>query len=144
MRFEKEITVNAAPKKVFDYVADLSRHSEWVNRPCEVKMMSSGPVGVGSTFSSTGKQFGTHTDTVTIIEYAPSSKVVFRSEGDAGTVRHWFGLAAAGGGTRLTKGLEFEKMAPSAKLASFVVKRVAPKDLEANLQRIKALVEGTS
>jgi len=144
MRFEKEITVNAAPEKVFDYIADLARHSEWVNRPLNVKMTSSGPVGVGSTFSSTGKQFGTHTDTVTIVEYVPSSKVVFRSEGDAGTVRHWFGLAPEGSGTRLSKGLEFEKMAPTTKMASFVVKRVAPKDLEANLEKIKALVEGNA
>jgi uncharacterized protein YndB with AHSA1/START domain len=139
---EREISINAPPEKVFAYVADLTRHGEWATRPVEIKMTSTGEPGVGSTYSSTGKQFGKHTDAVTIKEYAPGSRLVFESQGDAGHVRHWFDVAASGGGTRLKKGVDFVKPAFSAKLAMPVVKKVAPKDLEGCLANIKTKVEG--
>jgi hypothetical protein len=144
MRFERQTTVNAAPDKVIDYVADINRHSEWTSRPLEVKQTSSGGIGVGSTFSTTGKQFGKHTDTVTIKELVPGSKVVFESVGDAGTVRHWFEANQSGGSTTLKKGLEFVKPAFTTKLFGGVVKKVAPKDLDTCLAKIKSNLEGSA
>src|SRR5436305_711437 len=103
MRFERQITINAPADKVLDYVADLTRHGEWANRPLEVRMTSTGAAGVGSTYSSSGKQFGKHTDSVTIKEWVPGKRFSFESQGDAGTVVHWFDLEDAGESTRLTK-----------------------------------------
>jgi carbon monoxide dehydrogenase subunit G len=144
MKFERQISVNASPDKVLDYVADINRHPEWTSRPLEVKQTSSGAVGVGSTFATTGKQFGKHTDTVTIKELIPGSRVVFESAGDAGVVRHWFEVTPSGSATTLKKGLEFEKLAFLTKLASGVVKKVAPKDLETCLAKIKSNLEGSA
>lgn len=144
MRFESQITVNVSPDKAIDYVADINRHPEWTSRPMEVKQTSSGPIAVGSTFSTTGKQFGKHTDTVTITELIPGSRVVFESTGDAGTVKHWFEAASSGSATTLKKGLEFTKPAFLTKLAGGVVKKVAPKDLDACLAKIKSNLEGSA
>jgi uncharacterized protein YndB with AHSA1/START domain len=144
MRFERQTSINASPDKVIDYVADINRHSEWVSRPLQVKQTSSGAIGVGSTFSTTGKQFGKHTDTVTIKELVPGQRVLFESVGDAGTVQHWFEAASAGSSTTLKKGLEFVKPAFMTRLAGGVVKRVAPKDLDACLAKIKSNLEGSA
>lgn len=144
MRFERHTTVNASADKVLDYVADINRHPEWTSRPLEVRQTSAGAIGVGSTFSTTGKQFGKHTDTVTITELVPSSKVVFEAVGDAGTVRHWFEVVSSGSTTTLKKGLEFTKPAFTTKLFGGIVKKVAPKDLDACLAKIKSNLEGTA
>lgn len=141
MRFERQVTINATPDKVVDYVADINRHPEWTSRPLEVRQTAPGAIAVGTTFSTTGKQFGKHTDTVTITELVPGSRVAFESKGDAGTAHHWFEAKPADGGTTLTKGLEFVQMAFTTKLFSGVVKKVAPKDLDACLAKIKSNLE---
>lgn len=143
-RFEGSITINAGADKVFEYVADLTRHPEWASRPLQVRKTSDGPAAAGSTYESTGKQFGTHTDKLRVTEYAPPSRFAFESTGDAGVVSHWYTVAESGGTTTLTKGLEFVKPALSTKIFMPVVKMVAPKDNRAGLAAIKKRIEGTA
>lgn len=138
------IVVNAAPDKVFEYVSDLTKLTEWGSFSHDVKQTSQGPVGVGSTYDTSGKQFGNHTDHVTVTEYVPGKKFTVEVKGDAGEVRNWFELAEQGGATKLTKGQEFLKPAFSTKIFSPVVKKVAPKGIMKDLEKIKARIEGTA
>ena len=144
MRFEQEIVVKASPDKVFEYVSDLTKLTEWGTFSHDVKQTSQGPVGVGSTFDTSGKQFGNHTDHVTVTEYEPGKKFSVEVTGDAGYVRNWFELSDLGGSTKLKKGQEFIKPAMSTRIFSPVVKRAAPKGLMKDLERIKARIEGTA
>jgi uncharacterized protein YndB with AHSA1/START domain len=145
MAVEKQITINAPVEKVFGYLADITKHSEWgqAGHKLEITKTSEGPVGQGATFASVGHQFGTNNDTVTITEYVPNQKVVYEAEGNAGVIRHGFTLASADGGTQVTKSFDivqgkfpFALFAPMAKM--FVV----PNGLQGDLQRIKAKLEG--
>jgi uncharacterized protein YndB with AHSA1/START domain len=142
MRFTEQITIKAPVGKVFEYVSDMSKLTEWGSFSHEVQQTSSGPVGVGSTFDTSGKQFGKHTDKCTVTEYEPGKKFVIEAKGDAGHVRNWFELEDVGGSTRLTKGQEFITRALSTKIFSPVVRKVAPKGLMKDLERIKAKIEG--
>jgi uncharacterized protein YndB with AHSA1/START domain len=51
-----KIQVQAAPEAVFDYLADVSRHTEWANPKSSMKMedVSGGAPGGGHKYRSTG------------------------------------------------------------------------------------------
>lgn len=142
--FENRIDINAPADKVFEYVADLTRHPEWAKYPLTIAKTSEGPVGAGSTFQSEGKQFGTHKDSVRIVEYDPPRRVSYEAVGDAGSVRHFFAVEESGGATTLRKGVEFVKPAMLTKIFMPVVKMVAPKTMVAELARIKSRIEGSA
>lgn len=138
---EKQITINAPVDRVFSYVADFPRHSEWARQP--LKIEATGPIQQGSKFKSVGKQFGEHEDEVTVTEFVPNQKLAFESMGDAGHLRHAFTLAGEGGGTRLTKSVEPVKLAGMAMLMSPILKMfLIPQGVQSDLQRIKEKIEG--
>ncbi len=142
----QQITINAPAEKVFNYVADISKHGEWGNpgQQLHVEKTSQGPIGQGSTFKSVGKQFGTQNDTVTITEYVPSQRVVYESQGKAGHIRHSFEIAPSGSGVQVTKSFQALKAGfPFALFLPIVQTFVLPGALKSDLKRIKAKVEGT-
>ena len=59
---ERQITINASLEKVFAYLADFTRHGEWAAHPLRIEQASQGPVGVGTSFTSVGHQFGRDTE----------------------------------------------------------------------------------
>ena len=68
-RIERRITISASVPHVFSYLADFPRHSEWAAHPLRIRQTSEGPVGVGSTFVSVGRQLGRdNEDHVTVVE----------------------------------------------------------------------------
>src|ERR1700741_2477761 len=111
LRFEQSLVVNAPADKVFDYVANLENMPDWGNFTTAVRKTSSGAVGVGSTYESDGRQFGKHTDQVTVTQYEPGKRFATESKGDAGSSRNWYELADQGGATNLTKGFEITEPA---------------------------------
>ena len=142
----QQVTINAPAEKVFNYVADVSKHGEWGNpgQKLQVEKTSAGPVGQGSTFKSTGQQFGTQNDAVTITEYKPNERVVYESQGKAGLLRHSFDVTPAGSGVQLTKGTEVVKPGfPFVIFAPIVKAFVMPGAIKSDLERIKAKLEGS-
>ena len=144
LRFEQSLVVNAPADKVFAYVADLEKMPEWGTFTTAVRKTSSGPVGVGTTYESDGKQFGKHTDKVTVTQYDAGKKCATESKGDAGGSRNWYELADQGGATKVTKGFEITEPALTTKLAAPVIRAIAPKNLMEDLEKIKAKIEGTA
>ena len=129
---------------MFAYVANLENMPEWGNFTTAVRMTSSGPVGVGTTYECDGKQFGKHTDKTTVTRYEPGKAFATESKGDAGESRNWYELADQSGATVLTKGFEITKPALTTKLAAPVVRAIAGKNLMKDLEKIKARIEGTA
>ena len=143
---EQQIVINAPAEKVFNYVADISKHGEWgqPSQKLQVEKTSEGPIGKGSTFKSTGRQFGTQNDTVTITEYVPNEKVVYESQGKAGHIRHAFQLSPSGSGTEVTKSFDVVKAGfPFALFLPMAKAFIIPGALSSDLQRIKAKLEGS-
>lgn len=142
-RVEKTISVNAPAEKVFAYLADLTRHSEWANNPLKVEQTSEGAVRQGATFTSVGKQFGRENeDQLTVTEFVVNEKIAFESQGSAGKIRHDFTLKQENGTTTLTKGLQPIQPAGMFKLIMpIVLTFISPGGLDGDLERIKEKLE---
>jgi hypothetical protein len=140
-RFAREIFINAAPDRVFDYVADMPRHSEWAQHDLQVTQTSQGAVGVGATFASVGHQFGTQRETQTVVYYTPGARFAFDAKGSIGIVRHAFDLAAMDGGTKVTKSMEVTKPSLMARIMAPMIAKQTKKGLAVDLERIKARLE---
>ncbi|HTG47170.1 MAG TPA: SRPBCC family protein, partial [Actinomycetota bacterium] len=67
-RYQEQISVDAPAGAIYDYVSDFGRHGEWSSNGLTVTADGSGPEAVGSTFSTTAKQFGTQKEHSTITE----------------------------------------------------------------------------
>ncbi len=141
-RFEEGISIQAPAGRVFDYVADFTRHGEWGGHGLEVTKSSEGLVAVGSTFSTTAKQFGTQREQSTITNLDPGKAFAWDSTGALGRVHHWFSLAEDGGSTTLSKGAEMVEPTFLAKVTSWKLSKDIPSGIHADLANIKAKIEG--
>lgn len=141
-RFEDRISIDAPAGQVYDYVADLTRHGEWGGHGLQVTKSTEGPDAVGSSFSTTAKQFGTQREQSTITELSPGSAFAWESTGALGRARHRFSLADDGGSTTLSKSAEIVEPTFLAKLTSWKLSKDIPKGLHSDLANIKAQLEG--
>ena len=98
------VTIDRTPDVVFDYIADVSKHSEWSPKPYRVEG-TSGPVKVGDTFSSVGTIPGdkNHRNEVTVTECSAPQRLVLDSKEKDEHFINTFELQAEGSGTRLTR-----------------------------------------
>jgi uncharacterized protein YndB with AHSA1/START domain len=140
-RFAKEIMIKASPDKVFEYVADMPRHSEWAQHELVVTRTSQGDAGVGATYSSVAHQFGTQRETQTVVDYTSGTRFAFDAKGSIGTVRHAFDLTARDGGTQVTKSMEIMKPSLMARVMAPMIGAQTKKGLVVDLERIKAKLE---
>lgn len=143
-RFEDRISIHAPAGRVFDYVADFTRHGEWAGHGLEVTRSTEGPMAVGTTFATTAKQFGTQRERSTITELTPGRTFAWDSTGALGRVHHWFSLSDDGGSTTLSKGAEMVDPTFLAKITSWKLSRDIPKGIHNDLANIKASVEGSA
>jgi uncharacterized membrane protein len=140
--YSGETQIQAPPSQVFAYVADLTRHPEWAQHGLQVKQTSAGGPGMGATYESTAKQFGTQRETQAVTEYSPPSRFAFEAKGKLGLARHAFDLSASGGGTRVTKTMEITQPSLMAKITAPMIASQTKKGLGVDLERIKARLEG--
>ena len=133
-RWEKSITVSAPIDNVFAYVSDFSRHGEWSGNELQISREDGGPVGVGSTFSTVAKQFGTQREKSTVTDLEAGKLFGWDSTGALGKVHHWFALSQEGGSTEVTKGLELVQPSFLAKMMGWKIARDSPKGLRADLE----------
>ena len=143
-RFEARTTINAPSERVFSYVSDFSHHPDWSGHALKVTKEGDGPVGVGTTYSTEAKQFGTQREHSTITEITPNSKFGWDSTGALGTVHHWFALSENEGSTAVVKAAELSAPSFLAKLTSWKLSKDIPAGLESDLAKIKARLEGSA
>jgi len=142
-RYEERITVDAPAGSVYDYVSDFTRHGEWSANGLTVTKDGDGPVAVGSTFSTTAKQFGTQREHSTITELSPGKAFGWESKGALGLVRHRFDLSG-NGSTQVVKSAEFTQPSFLAKVIGWRLAKDVPAGLRSDLAKIKAHLGSTS
>ena len=103
-----------------------------------------GPVAVGTTFSTTAKQFGTQREQSTITELTPDKTFAWDSTGALGRAHHWFSLSDEGDSTTMSKGAEVVDPSFLAKVTSWKLSKDIPKGIHSDLANIKARLEAPS
>ncbi len=138
---ESEVQISAPPEEVFAYLSDLEKHPEW-SHSMEIKRTSEGPIGVGSTYASKGKNFGiTANDTVEVTEHQPNERFAWRTAGAMGMKFGWsFEMRPQGAGT-----LVIERFEPPGGLVAGIIGKLAEaptrKAMQEGLGRIKERLE---
>lgn len=78
MRFTNTITVQRPPSEVFAYLADLSHLPQWNYALADTRLVTPGPVGVGSRYRQR-RTVPVHTEeTLEITEFVPDEKLTVR------------------------------------------------------------------
>ncbi len=143
-RYEEHISISAPADAVYAYVSDFSKHGEWSGHGLQVTKEGDGPAGVGSTYSTVAKQFGTQREKSTITEMTTGRAFGWDSTGALGRVHHQFTIASDGGSTVLTKSADFVEPSFLAKITGWRLSKDMPKALQADLEKIKAKLESSS
>jgi uncharacterized protein YndB with AHSA1/START domain len=139
--YRAEIDIAAPPELVFAYLSDLTRHPEWSANRLKIERAAGDGAGPPK-FRSAGHQFGQDTvDEVVITESLPNSRFAYEAQGVEGRFRHVFELAAATGGTRVSKSFEMLKAGGPTRIARILFPIAVPRGLKGDLRRIKARLE---
>ncbi len=141
---KKDILIDAPLQQVFDMIYDFESIPKWMVGMEEVRNISPGERGEGSSFEWTYDMVGVKFDGAShVVSLEPLRKVVIQSTGGIDSTWTWT-YAAEGIGTRVT--CELDYTVPGAGLGKIadklVVERTNAKNLEQSLAQIKALVEG--
>ncbi len=144
MNVVKEVDIAAPPEKVYAYLLDFPRHSEWTapGHGVRITAADAGPVGVGSRFNSEAHQFGSQRDRIEVTELTPNRRIVYEvTMKDGNAFRHTLELAPAEDGTHLSKRFETLRRTLAFKLMAPVGAVLAPRALAGDVERIKAQLE---
>jgi hypothetical protein len=107
-----DVDIKAAQSKVFDYVADVSRHGEWGSEADHMKATAEkpGPPAVGSRYKADGMLNGkANPSVVTITAIEAPKRVAFDAEDSNSIFQHEFVITAAGGGTHVERRVTMTK-----------------------------------
>ena len=134
-------TVRADPQAAFEYVADLTKHSEWANPKSGLEIAHTGGSGVGAQYTSKQKFLGKDAGAdITITAFEPSKKIAFDAVEHGKKFNHSFTFAPASGGTTITRDID----APLPPIISLVAKPAIRKEAAAGLQMLKERLEARS
>jgi uncharacterized protein YndB with AHSA1/START domain len=106
------VDVKAPQAKVFDYVADVSRHGEWGSADDHMKATAEkpGPPAIGSRYKAEGMLNGKpNNSTVTITALDAPRRVAFDAEDSNSMFHHEFAFSDAGGGTHVERHVTMTK-----------------------------------
>ncbi len=140
MRFAKDVTINARADKVYEYVADFSRHGEWGGHGLKIEAPA-GPAAVGFNVQSLARQFGPQRENRTVTEAATGQRFAFESAGGLGTVLNAFDIESEGEETRLTKSQDFVKPSFLCRLMTPMISSQRSKELATDVEQIKNRLE---
>jgi uncharacterized protein YndB with AHSA1/START domain len=138
---EETITISAPLNRVFEYVSDFTKHGEWAGNNLSAEKVGAGPVGVGTQYKTTAKQFGTQREQSTITQIDAPKTFEWDSVGALGKAHHWFHLSESGGATTVAKGGQMVEPKFLAKLMSRKLAKDMPAGFRRDLANIKAKLE---
>ena len=144
-RTSMSLTIAAAPEEVFSTVADISNYTKAVPQLVRVEFLTDRKVGVGTRFRETRLMRGREATTeLEVTEYVVNERVRFVSDA-GGTV--WdtvFTVSPAGdgGGTRLDMVMNARPYRIMSRLIVPLMKGVVAKAIGADMDALKAYLEG--
>lgn len=138
--FEIPVEIDRPVEEVFEYFTDVARIPEW-NSMMEKVTPSEHPIRIGSTAQVIIRLLGRRIEaTQEVLEYELNRRVVVRTPAPLAVTDTWVFEPLGAGRTLLTYSTVGE-VSGFIKLADPIVARVAKKQLAAQLETLKELLE---
>lgn len=140
-RAESSLVIDCPASKVFAYMADITKGTEWQSELLEVEQTSSGPVGIGTTLKEVRRLLGRNMETAfTITDYEPDSKLGFKSTSGPIPMRAYYTLDGSGEGTKVTMTVEAE-LTGIFKMTEPLVVHTAKRQMDTDIAKLKEILE---
>ena len=144
MRVERNIEIEAPPDRVYELVMDPDRLEDWVTIHHHLEDAPSGQLEKGSKLTQCLRLAGRNfTVRWTVVENDPCERVVWEGWGPiASHARVVYEFEPNATGTRFSYTNEYDLPGGVlGRLAGRTVKRVAAKELDGSLQRLKSILQ---
>jgi uncharacterized protein YndB with AHSA1/START domain len=140
-----KITINAAPARVFEYLADVSRHPEWGSDMTTSEAQQAGPPAVGSSYATEGILNGKPNRSMVTITALEAPRRLAFDAGDAASVfHHEFTLAGGGHETSLERRVTMLKGPFLNPVFMRIFQGVIDRNYNGALQKLKSKLEAGS
>jgi uncharacterized protein YndB with AHSA1/START domain len=138
------VDIKAPQSKVFDYVADVSRHGEWGSADDRMKASAEkpGPPAVGARYKADGMLNGkANPSVVTITALESPKRLAFDAEDSNSVFHHEFVLSPADGGTHVERHVTMTKGPFYFPLVLAIFKSTVQKNYNGAMSNLKAKLE---
>ena len=138
------VDIQAPPSRVFDYLADVSRHGEWGSEADHMKAtaVKPGPPTVGSRYEADGMLNGrTNHSVVTITALEAPKRIAFDAEDSNSVFHHEFVLTQAGAGTHVQRNVTMTKGPFFFPIVLAIFKGTVQKNYDGAMSNLKAKME---
>jgi uncharacterized protein YndB with AHSA1/START domain len=100
IKVDRTITIHCPVEDVFAYISEVEHGPRYMSGQREAHKTSSGPMGVGTTFATSGK-FLRRGATCEVTEYEPNRRLAWKATSGARATTTW-GFQPSGPSTRIT------------------------------------------
>ena len=140
------VKIKAPQTKVFDYVADVSRHGEWGSADDHMKASAEkpGPPAVGSRYKADGMLNGKpNQSVVTVTALDAPKQFAFDAEDSNSVFHHEFIFSPSDGGTQVERRVTMTKGPFYFPLVLAIFKSTVQKNYNGAMSNLKAKMEST-
>jgi uncharacterized protein YndB with AHSA1/START domain len=138
-KIEASVVIDRPVEEVWNFITDLSKTPKWDTPVSEVKLTSTGPLGVGSTGEMKAMRT---TISIRVTEYEPNRRLSF--EHTSGPMKggiDTFSVEAIDGKTKLTEGGSYKLSGFYRLLGLFISSSRMRRGVEVTLNNAKRMLE---
>jgi carbon monoxide dehydrogenase subunit G len=143
MRCESTVSVDRPPAEVFPWLLDADKVPRWMTGLVTYEPLEPGPLQVGSRIrqelSVSGQQLRFE---LNVAELDAPRRAVLRFEGSGFKAANEYSVSESGSGSRVTWVISGETTSFKAKLIAPMVQAKLQEKTEADLARLRAVLEG--
>ncbi len=139
-KIERTITIHRPVEEVFAYLCDVRQGPSYISGQREAHKTSSGPMGIGTTFATSGK-FPRRGARYEVVDYELNQRLAWKAVSGARTTTTW-GFQPSGPSTRVT----FTRVANAhglSRLAESLLQGLANGQVDQDLGALKELLAMT-
>lgn len=139
--FENTVTIDRPAEEVFAFLADFENIPRWNYAIQETSEASTGPVGVGTTYSQTRSVPSRSVEGFEVTVFEPASRLAIQGQLGPFQARLSYTMATTVGGTRLVNNVELD---PSTSMLRLLAPLAIPRIKAAvaqNLGKLKQALE---
>ena len=135
------MVINRPLEEVSGFVTDMENMQQWVGEIQEIEKTSAGPLGVGTTYTTTAKILRRRIEaTQEVTDYEPNKKLGYKSTKGPIAAQASITCESVGGGTKVNVALQGD-VGGFFKLAEPIVHRIIKRQWKNSVATLRDLLE---